>query len=71
MGKEKSGRANARDAWPSLSVERRAGASCGSRVDRDRPPEFREYEAGFEDEGGFAGNTNGGFGSGAVEGGEG
>lgn len=42
MGNEKSGKANGRGALLSCSVERRAGVSWGSNVDRDRLPEARE-----------------------------
>lgn len=43
MGKEKSGKANGRGgALLSFSMERRAGVSWGSNVDRDRLPEARE-----------------------------
>ena len=70
MGNEKSGKANARGVLLSLSVERPAGGSWGSSVDRARLPEAREYDDGAEDEDGRAGNTNGGFGSGTVDGGE-
>jgi len=42
MGKEKSGKANARGVLLSLSIERRLGFSWGSSVDRARLPEARE-----------------------------